>query len=158
MSDNHNQPAKPLSLWEKIKTGAVGFVKSAISYLPSGLMFAGLIMGGSALLGVATGKEAFDILHVAKAFHDGGVGAIATKMALSLALGSTISGGMGAWKSVQHATQEREALRAHQTASLQRCRSHCPELEHALYQEPLSPQRDLPHKPDHLHTTLHSIH
>jgi hypothetical protein len=134
--------AKPLSPWEKIKTGVSSFVGSALKYLPSGILFAAAIMGGSALLETAFPGVGF--LGITKAFEHGGfVGGILPRLGMTLLIGGAISGSMGAWQGIQKATGEREALRAQQAGIVARHQSQGAE-QHIAYDGPVSPQIGLP--------------
>lgn len=141
MGANPQEPAKPLSLFEKIKAGATGFAKSVVSYLPRGLIFAGIILGGSALLETAFPGVGF--LNVTGMVAKGGIGALASRVGMTLLIGGTISGGMGAWQSIKGATEARESLRAEQAGILARHRSQGLG-QHIAYDAPLVPQPDLP--------------
>ncbi|MDE3016390.1 MAG: hypothetical protein KGI29_05660 [Pseudomonadota bacterium] len=104
--DNLTPPAAPaLSTWEKIKAGVKGFVKTTIDYLPRGLMFLGLLYGGSALLGSFTGGGG-DLLGVANAYN---AGDLAGRIGFGLLLGGLISGGIGAYESVREAEASHQA-------------------------------------------------
>lgn len=91
----------PLSTWEKIKSGVVGFVKSVAHYIPRGILFSAAIFAGSAALG-AIGL--WDPLEIGTAFGGPeGAALILKKLAIAVGIGSAISGGLGA---VEHITAE----------------------------------------------------
>ncbi len=99
-----------MGLWEKVKTGTKGFIKSVIHYLPRGLMIAGAIFGGSYLLG---SMGLWDPLNVVQNLASN-PGAIVTHIATSMAIGSLISGGIGAYQNI---AQESEAHHRQEAAA-----------------------------------------
>jgi hypothetical protein len=104
MSQDPNE-LKPLSMFEKIKVGVKGFIKSAVDYIPSGLLYTGLMMGGSMAITALTG---FDIAGI----MPGGsldVGALAMKSIGTIVLSSTVTGAIGAYKGVSSANEQRSA-------------------------------------------------
>lgn len=146
----------PLGLWGKIKAGVKGFVKSALHYLPRGLLIAGAMLGASTLL-----VEAFPALD--SFFHTSSlhtVGDVAHRIGLTMLIGGAISGGVGAWKGVSAAKKENEAALAAQADLLQRGRSIGPERQRAVeYTDPVVPS-GIPSKTTELlaHTASHFIH
>lgn len=112
MSD-HGNAVQPLSLWDKIKAGAKSFVKSAVHYLPRGILFVSAIFAGSALLENLTG---LGLLHINSALESG---AIVGQFITSLAIGSMITGGIEAYKGVSQAVKENKAQLAAQAAGQQ---------------------------------------
>ncbi len=121
--DDNNEIKHPLTTWQKIKTGVVGFVKSAISYIPKGLMFAGILFVGSALLESVTG---WGLLHVVEAAKTGDlIGRIATTMML----GMTITGGVGAYQAIKQENELREKEMGTQGEQLKRSRAYVPERQ-----------------------------
>jgi hypothetical protein len=106
MSQNPDE-VKPLSLMEKISVGVKSFVKSAVEYVPSGLLYSGLMIGGSLALSYMTGG-AWDILGL----MSGGsisMSALAIKGLGTVALGSAVTGAIGAYKGVSQASEQRNA-------------------------------------------------
>lgn len=84
MSDDAPKP----TLWQRIKGGVKGFVTNAISYIPKGIIFTGIIMGGMYALEATTGI---------------GLGLVGMKAPdliarglMHLTVGSMISGAIGA--------------------------------------------------------------
>ena len=105
MNEQSPGELKPLTTFEKIKVGVKSFVKSAADYIPSGLLYTGLMMGGSMAITALTG---FDILGI----MPGGsidLGAVAFKSIGTLALSSAVTGAIGAYKGVSAASEQRNA-------------------------------------------------
>lgn len=145
---------KPLSLWDKIKTGAKSFGKAALHYLPKGLLFVGLIFGASALLEHATGLGLLGVTESLKS------SAIVSKVLISLAIGSTISGGIGAYKGITEATAQNTLAMQAQAAALERSQSMVPERQRNIgYEDPMVPTGIPVKTADMLaHTVPHLIH
>ena len=78
------QPAEKPTLWQRIKTG----FKTAISYIPTGIILTGIVFAGSAALHGA----GLDLLGI----HDASNPLLLKKFLGHLALGATISGVLGA--------------------------------------------------------------
>lgn len=143
----HAEPVEvkqPLTLWEKIKAGAKGFAKTALHYLPRGLMFAAALLGGSALLGATVGWDPFGTAAIQS------VGQLATRVATTLLIGSAIAGGVGAWHEVSAANKQREEDMLAQQSDLKRGRSIAKEREQEMSfgtdaieqpKTPLSPEK-----------------
>lgn len=134
----------PLTLWEKIKSGTMGFVKATLDYLPKGLLIAGVLMGGSALLGMAS--PGLDFFHTQQLFNDG-AGAIAASFGKMLLIGGLISGSIGAYQHVSAETRQRDAEIDAQGELLERARALGPERQietHAVMPAglPLAASRD----------------
>lgn len=112
MNPPQNEPLKPLSLMQKAVIGVKSFVKSAISYIPSGLLYAGLMVGGSIAITALTGgigaPGATDILGL---ISDGSIsmGKVVAKAVGTVALGSVVTGSIGAWKGISAASEQRHA-------------------------------------------------
>lgn len=85
MSDEIEQP-KP-TLWQRIKGGVKGFFTSAIGYIPKGIMFTSVIMGGLYALESATGMG-FGLVGMSAAD-------LVSRGLLHLTVGSVISGAIG---------------------------------------------------------------
>lgn len=106
------EPLKPLSTMEKIGVGIKSFVKSAISYIPSGLLYAGLMVGGSLAITALTGgigTGGYELLP--GLIENGGItmAGVAQKVVGTMVLGSVITGGIGAYKGVTGASEQRNA-------------------------------------------------
>lgn len=103
-----NNQTKPLSLVEKTTIAAKSFVKSAIEYVPSGLMYSALFLGGSLAISALTGG-ASDIAGVLAASGGVNLKALAVKAIGTLALGSAVTGSIGAYQGVSAANEQRES-------------------------------------------------
>lgn len=104
-----NETLQPMTLWEKIKAGVSGFVRNAVGCIPRIILTAGLIFGGASLLGMYGGEFGKGIADLA-GVGDGQWSTVGKKMLFSLALGSVISGGIGAMQNVSQANEQRNAL------------------------------------------------
>lgn len=92
---------QPLTLLEKIGVGIKSFGKAVIDYLPRGILFSGLMLGASAVMGNMGGWDIFGM-------KDVGFGGFIQRMALGVGLGSLITGGMAAYQGVKAHTQFRD--------------------------------------------------
>lgn len=128
---------KPLTGWEKVKSGVKGFFKTALHYLPRGLMMAGAFLGGSYLLGLTSpGLDLF------KAGQMNGIGEVATHIGKVMAIGGLITGGIGAWQTVKAETKQREAEIAAQGQELARARGR--ERTRLVESDPVEVPKNLP--------------
>jgi hypothetical protein len=120
-SSHHVEVKKPLGFFGKLAAGIKGFVKTAVDYLPRGILFDAVFIGGLALVATQFG---FDPLGIVA--QGGGLnwGSIAKKALFSLSLGATISGGVGAYREIKHQTQSRNVEMIAQALELQRYREH----------------------------------
>ncbi len=111
---------KPLGFFGKLAAGIKGFIKTAADYLPRGLVFDALFIGG---LAVAATQFGFDPLGFVQ---EGSLNwaKMATKAVLSLSLGAAISGSVGAYREIKHASQTRNTELIAQALELQRYREH----------------------------------
>ncbi len=102
---------KPLTLWEKIKAGASGFFKTAKDYIPSGLLYTGLAIGGSlAVTAISTSMGMpIDILGLMGAGGGVSLSALAIKGIGTMALGTAVSGLIGGFKGASAASDQRNA-------------------------------------------------
>jgi hypothetical protein len=94
----------PLSVWSKVKAGVKGFAKAVMHYLPRGAIFAGALLGVSALMGNAGGWDFLGANSLTS------VGQVAGKIGLTMVLGSLVTGSMGAWKSIDAETKRHAAM------------------------------------------------
>lgn len=92
-------PVKPLTFMEKVRAGFKGFVKSAIDYIPKGILFSALLMGGGLALGAMTGVNPVGVTSWSQ---------VPMRLGLSLLLGGVISGGFGAVQAVGEANRQRD--------------------------------------------------
>lgn len=93
---------QPLSLWEKVKIGVTSFVKSALDYIPRGVIMAAIGIGIVALTANLTG---FGFL---SHFADMSLGGFLTKVGIGTAIGTALVGSLGAYQGVKAHTQYRE--------------------------------------------------
>lgn len=92
------QPEKP-SLWQRFKIGVKGFASHAIGYIPRGIALTGAIFAGSAILEGMTGAT---LLGISTASNP----ALLNSLLTHLALGSTISGVIGATSDIHCACKD----------------------------------------------------
>lgn len=122
MAENETIPVelkKPLSGWEKFKVGVKGFFKTAIDYLPRGILFAAMFFGASALLGSIGLWDPLGALAEGGTFHMAHAAHVIGKSAL---LGVLISGGVGAWQTIVMENTQRETEIVAQAEQIKRCR------------------------------------
>lgn len=81
-------PAEKPTLWQRTKTNVKNFFSHALGYIPRGIILTGMLFAGSALIETTTGFSALGVT---------APGAnLALKFAGHIALGSVISGVLGA--------------------------------------------------------------
>lgn len=95
MSDEQQQTEEKPGLLSRMVTGVKGFFKHALSYIPTGIIFTGVVFGISAAIEHFTGYTGFPTANVLDTFANGGVGGLAAKFATHLAIGSVLSGAIG---------------------------------------------------------------
>lgn len=145
----------PMSTWEKIKSGVKGFVKTTLHYLPRGIAFSAILMGGSALLGHAVGWDPLHMLSDATTTDT--VTHIAKRLGMTLLLGSAISGGVGAWQEIQHDAKQRDEEIEAQSEQLKRGRGQTPQRQQMRSENPpmeIETPKGLPV----IDTAVHLIH
>jgi hypothetical protein len=114
MSMEQQQPQKPRrSLWERIKIGATGFVTHAVGYIPRGIALTGAIFAGSAVLEGLTGGVGLGVSTWSNE-------QLIARGLAHLALGSTISGVIGATSDVTCACKEDAGQAAQPSALISR--------------------------------------
>lgn len=89
MSDEAPPPTEKSTLWQRMTNGVKNFFSHALGYLPRGIAFTGLILASSAALESLTGAT---LLGVSTATPMG----IASTFGIQLAIGSVLSGVLGA--------------------------------------------------------------
>ncbi|MDX1975451.1 MAG: hypothetical protein SFT92_07220 [Rickettsiales bacterium] len=121
-----------MGLVDKIKTGTVGFVKSALNYIPSGIVFTAVAIGALVL----AGKMGVPFL---AAYANPTMAGLLTHAAISLTLGSLISGGIGAVQEVKHAEMLEPPRSASPLPVIERARSQSLAASHAIEPQPQIP-------------------
>lgn len=111
---------QPLSLFEKIGKGIKGFVKSVTDYLPKGIVFDAILMTGAIAVASTLGFDPMGLM-LGSAVN---WGSVVSHVMFTLALGSTISGTVGAVREINHGVKGRNAEIAAQAYELERCREH----------------------------------
>ena len=135
MSGLPTEPKKPLTLFEKVKIGFKGAIKSAIDYVPKGVLFSALLMGGGLALGAMTGINPVGVTSWSQ---------VPMRLGLSLLLGGAISGGFGAVQAVGQASRERDEELTSQ-AIMERRRERLPErAQERGYDSGYTPPGNLP--------------
>ncbi|MDX2073821.1 MAG: hypothetical protein SFX19_05590 [Alphaproteobacteria bacterium] len=84
-----NPPAEKPTLWQRTKTNVKNFFSHALGYIPRGIILTGMLFAGSALIETTTTFSALGVTGI-------NGGALAAKFGMHLALGSLISGVLGA--------------------------------------------------------------
>lgn len=105
---------KPLSTWEKVKTGTVSFVKSGLHYIPRGLVLSAVTLGAGAVIANMGG---WDILNT-KSLES--VGDVVRRVGMIAGIGTLITGSVGAFRGITEANKQRGEEIRQQELALQR--------------------------------------
>lgn len=156
MKNSDTAAVHPLSLWDKIKTGAKSFFKAALHYLPRGLLIGGAILGASALL-VNVFPAADSLFHISS-LHT--AGDVAHRIGMTMMIGGLISGGVGAYHGITDSIKKNNLALAAREGELERCKSLGPEKQRSMdFMEPVAPTNIPNRAVDMLaHTVPHLIH
>ncbi len=136
---------KPLSLFEKAVAGVKGFVKTAVDYLPRGIVFDALLFGGLIFAAsMIPAVAAFNPLGVMSAAGGVNWGGVVKHAMASLAIGGALSGVVGAVRQIGAETSHRDTEIMSQAHELQRYRNQAPHREHVREYEDITPPGNLP--------------
>ncbi|MGE0754750.1 MAG: hypothetical protein AB7L92_06280 [Alphaproteobacteria bacterium] len=103
MAVENNQPGmkKPLTLWEKAKIGVTSFVKTAMDYIPKGIVIGAAATGALMLIGNLTGMSWLE------GVANLDLGGFVTRVATTVAIVTGLVGAIGAYQGIKAHTDYR---------------------------------------------------